>query len=349
MFSNTTGRPGLKKGKSALKLKKRQESAERQSSARDDIVEDLRASSEESAESQTWIDDHFQRVLKKLVYNLIDAENQLYALQERKQRLESSKSDGKVPNGMKIGNVTAKGRNAEHLQQTFDVIIKEAELKLLDATIEALQLDEQHVKDRCTEEKQKVLTTIETWRNSFQSSEPSLNIEADEFAKSATSFADDFYFKCAAKRTSKRVTENIKKASKAAKTAERMEAQFTINEESIHDMVQRAVQREVSKLKPISSPVKTRQAPSKNSKNPRSRNTERSSSRNRSQRRNSSGNQRDASAAKNTPKGRQSRSIERRKTAARKPRVGFSDSRSSSVSRRQQSKNVKGRGNAVVK
>ena len=77
-------------------------------------------------------------------------------------------------------------------------------------------------------EKLKVLSTIETWRKSFKSSESSLDLEADEFVKSAKSFPDDFYFECAAKQTSKQVAESIKKAKKATKTAERMESDFTI-------------------------------------------------------------------------------------------------------------------------
>ena len=147
MFCKASDRSGPKKGKGALKLRKRQEYLERQSSALDDVVEDLRATSEEPAESQMWIDDNFQYVLKKLVHSLIDSENQLFALQERKQRLESFKSDGKVPKGLKISNVADKGRNAERLQQTFDGILRQAESNLLDATIEALQIEEQQLKD----------------------------------------------------------------------------------------------------------------------------------------------------------------------------------------------------------
>ena len=53
--------------------------------------------------------------------------------------------------------------------------------------------------------------------------------------KSVKSFADYFYFECAAKRTSKRVADSIQKANKAARSTERMEAQFTVNQESIND------------------------------------------------------------------------------------------------------------------
>ena len=243
-----------------------------------------------------------------------------------------------MPKGLKISNVAAKGRSAERLQQTFDGILREAESKLLDATIEALQIEEQQLKDGCVEEKKKVVTSIETWRSSFKSSDLSLEIEADEFVKSAKSFADYFYFECAAKRTSKRVADSIQKAAnKATKNAERMETQFTVNEQSIKDLVQRAVQRDVLKVRPVSLPVKTPQAPRKTS---RSCKNERSSSANRSERRDLSqdGYQRKLSASKNSEQGRRSRSKQKRQPTPKKPRVTFSDSRSPSVTRRHHQK-----------
>lgn len=89
---------GLKDGKNRWK----------DSSARGNVMEDLRSTTEVPAESQMWIDDNFQCVLKKLVHSFIDAENQLFALQESiKRRLESFKSDGKLPNGLKISNAAA--------------------------------------------------------------------------------------------------------------------------------------------------------------------------------------------------------------------------------------------------
>ena len=62
---------------------KREETLERQSSARGDVVQDLRATTEEPAESQMWIDDKIQHVLKKFHHSFIHEENQLIALQAR--------------------------------------------------------------------------------------------------------------------------------------------------------------------------------------------------------------------------------------------------------------------------
>ena len=334
MFSNASNRTGLKQGKSALKLSRRQASLERQNDARTDVVDELRPSAEESHEPEMWIDGHFQRVIKRLVHSLIEAENQLYALQERRQQLESCKRDEKVPNGMKISHIAAKGQNVQVLQEKFKAILKEAKLKLLDVTIEALQPAEQLLSDRSKVENQNTSTTIETWRNSFKSSFSSLETEADEFFKSARSFAENFYFQCAATRASKRVSENIKKASREAKKAERMDTTFTITEQSLQDMVQHAVQREMSKLKP--APRKTSNCCRNN----------RSTSRNRKRQRQSQSNSspKDKDASQN----RRSRP-KQRKQSPRKPRVSFSDSQSPSTSRRQQSKNGRGRGKGLVK
>ena len=168
---------------------------------------------------------------------------------------------------MKIRCVPAKGRNAQLLQDQFNNIIKEAEVKLLDATIVSLETEEQQAKERCTVEKQ-IFAAIETLRTSFQSSDFSLDIEADEFVKSAKCFADSFYFECAATRASKQVAENIKRASKETNSTEQMETKFTVNEQSVRDMVQRAVQQEVSSLSSVSPSGKTTPPPRKKFQGP---------------------------------------------------------------------------------
>ena len=49
-------------------------------------------------------------------------------------------AEGTIPKGLRIRNVKAKGNN-ETLQAKFDDIIREAELKLLDAAIDNLRTD----------------------------------------------------------------------------------------------------------------------------------------------------------------------------------------------------------------
>ena len=154
--------------------------------------------------------------MKTLIRKFVEAENELYALQERIKRLKDSKSEGKVPTGLVVHRINAKGRNSQALQSRFDAILRDAELKLLDTTIEALSEDEQQYKERCATEKENVTATIDAWRSSFQASEATLSIDADHFVASAKSFVNDFYFQCVAIRTSKKVAGDIKKAAKEA-------------------------------------------------------------------------------------------------------------------------------------
>ena len=99
MFSNVPNRYGVKSTRPSLKLKKRMQSLERQSSAREEAVAEVRNTSEQSPEEEFWIDDHFQQMLKTLVREVVEAENEFYAMQERVKRLQDSKSERKVPSG----------------------------------------------------------------------------------------------------------------------------------------------------------------------------------------------------------------------------------------------------------
>ena len=146
-------------GANVLKLKRRAESEERQTSAREEVVSDGRDTSA-PPEEEFWIDDHFQQTLKTLIRKFVEAENELYALQERIKRLKDSKSEGKVPTGLVVHRINAKGRNSQVLQNRFDAILRDAELKLLDTTIEALTEDEQQYKERCATEKENVTATM---------------------------------------------------------------------------------------------------------------------------------------------------------------------------------------------
>ena len=337
MFNNAANRYGVKSTRPSLKLKRRAESADRQASAREEVVSD---GSDTSAppEEEFWIDDHFQQTLKTLVRKFVEAENELYALQERIKRLKDSKSEGKVPTGLVVHRINAKGRNSQVLQERFDAILRDAELKLLDATIEALTQDEQQYKERCTTEKENLAAIINAWRSSFQASEASMSIDADHFVASAKCFVNDFYFQCVAIRTSKKVAGDIKKA---AKEANRMETEFQPNEQSIKDIVTREVQKEVFKLQT----TKNKQSSCKPTDDKGPRRNSRSASRGRNIAKSGQ------SPNRKTTQKRQSRSRTRNSQTSRKPQRGvtFSGSRSSSGRRRQPSKNAKSRANGSVK
>ena len=180
-----------------------------------------------------------------------------------------------MPSGLKIHRVTAKGKNIQPLQEQFDTILKEAEFKLLDATIEALTHDEQLYRDLCTNEKKNVEAAIRAWRNSFQPSETNLDMDVDHFVASAKCYANDFYFQCVAIRTSKKVAGERRKANRA----QRMETEFQVNEQAIKDIVARELQKEFSKRHPAVTVSK--QFSGKSTISRGQRKSSRSSSRNR--------------------------------------------------------------------
>ena len=138
------------------------------------------------------------------------------AIQERVKKFQNSKSGEKVPGGLKIHRVTAKGRNIQPLQERFDVILKEAKFKRIDATIKALIYDKQLYRDLCTTEKNNLEAAIQAWRNSFQARETNLDMDADHFVASAKCFANDFYFQCIAIRTLRRKLIKFIKTNKMA-------------------------------------------------------------------------------------------------------------------------------------
>lgn len=135
MFSNAANHYGVKSTRPSLKVKRRAESTDRLVSAREEVISngpDTSAPSEE----EFCIDDHFQQTLTTLVQKFAEAENELYALQEWIKRLKDSKSEGKVPTGLVVHHVNTKRRNSQLLHESFDAILRDAELKLLDTTIE---------------------------------------------------------------------------------------------------------------------------------------------------------------------------------------------------------------------
>ena len=121
-------------------------------------------------------------------------------------------------------------------------LIHEAELKLLDVTLESLRkevLETEHSVDHCRED---IKATIDWWRSSFPLKDKKSTGKADLLAKHANKFVDDFYFQCTANKTSKALIDALNKEEKA-KTQIGMETEFTLTEESVRDIVQAEVQR----------------------------------------------------------------------------------------------------------
>ena len=101
-------------------------------------------------------DKHLVGLLKRLVNQVIDAENLCQTLDGRITRLQASKSAEKSP---------------QELQRQFDAITKEAEIKLIEATLENLKRQKQETSPgNCDKAHQSIADAIENWRSNFSSS-----------------------------------------------------------------------------------------------------------------------------------------------------------------------------------
>ena len=140
MGDQNQGRSGVKELNKTLSLnkKRREVSLERQTSARDSQIAELRsvevAPSAKPTESppDVKLDSAFASILKKKVYLLVDTENALSQYHRRIKHLEEQIQQNTVPKGLKIKPVKAKSKS-EDLQKKFEYILHQAELKLLEA------------------------------------------------------------------------------------------------------------------------------------------------------------------------------------------------------------------------
>ena len=244
------GRSGLKDQHKSLSLSKKHRGAslERQASARDSQITELRSadvtasaiSTESSPDVQ--LDPAFVSILKKKVHLLVDTENGLSRSLARIKHLEEQLQQKTVPKGLKIKPVKAKSKS-DDLQKKFDEIIQEAELKLLDATLESLRREVLETKNSIVSFKEDLKTTVGRWRSSFPLKDETSSGKADLLAAHADKFVDDLYFQHAAHNTSKALQESLIKEEKAKKRQLGMETEFTVTEESIRDIVKAEVQR----------------------------------------------------------------------------------------------------------
>ena len=230
MEDHDQGRSGLKEQNKSLSLnrKSREVSLERQTSARESQVADLRSVETATKAKPTEgtadvkLDSAFASILKKKVYVLVDTENAVSQTHRRIKHLEEQLQQKTVPKGLKIKPVKAKSKS-EDLQKKFDNILHEVELKLLDVTLEGLckeVFNTRLITDLCFLSRTKnPLEKLTYWPNT-----------------------PIFYFQCTANKTSKALIDALNKEEKA-KTQIGMETEFTLTEESVRDIVQAEVQR----------------------------------------------------------------------------------------------------------
>ena len=227
--------------KLSLKLRERQRSLERQSTARGfSVTEHLEASTTTTKPTvldTSTLDDHLKEVLKRLVTRLIDSE--ISALGDRIKKLETSVLDGTCPKGLTIKPVKATGKRSQLLQREFDAILNDAQTRIIEVTIKDLRDSETEASKLCGENRDKIEHSLAEWRKKFRCADETFLPDADKHLDKAREFVEDFYFQCASIRASKELQESLKREEKAKRAVMQMEQDFVASEQTITEIVQR--------------------------------------------------------------------------------------------------------------
>ena len=201
--------------KLSLKLRERQKSLERQSTARGFSVTEHREASTTTTKptvlDTSTLDDHLKEVLKRLVHRLIDSENAFYALGDRIKKLETSVLDETCPKGLTIKPVKATGKRSQLLQREFDAILNDAQTRIIEVTIKDLRDQETEASKLCGENRDKIEHSLAEWRKKFRCADETFLPDADKHLDKARKFVEDFYFQCASIRASKELQESLKR------------------------------------------------------------------------------------------------------------------------------------------
>ena len=267
--------------KLSLKNKQRASSSERQANARGSTIKEKRSATDSSpshAEISSPLDRDFTSLLRTKVQARIEAEKAHSSALSRIDFLEKRLADGEPPKGLKIRTIKAKGKDAA-LQAKFDEILKEAELKLLGATIESLKSEIPPLTDAVEKRREDINTTIAKWRSTFPLKDSASVKQADSLVKSAQNYTNDLYFSCIVSLTSKSLAESLKKEEKARKQAN-METEFQLTESSIREIVRQEVKRSAD-AKPKKGQTKPSQQTQTRTKNKAQQRRSRSSTRKR--------------------------------------------------------------------
>ena len=162
-----------------------------------------RLSSDEPAQlpsgSHSKLDSTIESILRKKVGACQDSKKSRAALMARIKLLEHHAAEGTIPKGLRIRNVKAKGNN-ETLQAKFDDIIREAEVKLLDAAMDSLRRDVEANQDELREREDDIDGTIAQWRTYLARNKEITSEQADTLVQTAVAFAE----------TSPRTTQSFK-------------------------------------------------------------------------------------------------------------------------------------------
>ena len=181
------------------------------------------------------LDSTIETVLRKAVRLRMDADKAHSSLLSRVKRLKEHLSKDTVPAGLRIASIQAKGKNVEALQAKFDEIAHEAEVKMLEATIENLRSEIKDAQEAVRVATANVDGTIARWKVELRKNEISES-KATSLVEAAIAFVEQITKDTAVSRASKALqTEINRKVSRSDKMDD--DEVFVPSEETIRDIV----------------------------------------------------------------------------------------------------------------
>ena len=139
--------------------------------------------------SPSSLDSTIETVLRKAVRMPVDADKAHSSLIGRSKLLEEHAAQGTSPSGLRIKKVQAKGQNVDALQAKFDGIIREAEVQLLEATIDHLRSEVKDHQEAIHATTTNIDGTIARWKEQLLKNDIS-NVKATSLVEAAVAFVE---------------------------------------------------------------------------------------------------------------------------------------------------------------
>lgn len=192
--------------------------------------------------SHSKLDSTIESILRKKVGACQDSKKSRAALMARIKLLGHHAAEGTIPKGLRIRNVKAKGNN-ETLQAKFDDIIREAEVKLLDAAIDSLRHDVEANQDELREREDDIDGTIAQWKTYLARNKEITSEQVDTLVQTAVAFAENLSSDNAVVQASKALQAEI--SLKESKLRESMDSNetFVPSEQSIRQIIRQELHR----------------------------------------------------------------------------------------------------------
>ncbi|PFX32352.1 hypothetical protein AWC38_SpisGene2763 [Stylophora pistillata] len=163
--------------------------------------------------SSSRLDPTIETILRRTVRMRADAEKAYSSLQARIKFLETHAGQSTTPSGLRIKRIQAKGHNVDELQGKFDDIVRELELKLLEAAKDHLCAEVKVHQEAVRSTTANIEGTIARWKVELRKTDISED-QARSLCVAASAFAEELSKDSAVSRASKALQTEIDRKEK---------------------------------------------------------------------------------------------------------------------------------------